>query len=607
MLYFWRVYSKKALFSAFAENQDFKFLLNKSGKYAILEKRKLFLAVDQMKFSTKKKHRGATEGIAPDNETIKPRKVKRAKQPKNNKKINKKVVIVVAAVLAVLISLSSVIGVKISSKQVYVTLAKAEIGSVQEVYETSALLKSSGQSIFNVYPGVVVNDVYVKVGDTIKAGDVLASFDTTELQLEVQKKKAVYETAKQAYEEAVRSAALAKLELPTIDEKIAELEAKLQSSGSDSETTAPSSNSSAVAEAISKLFGESQIAQVLSSLISMGGSIQQINDMIGMLQGGGLGSGGLSSLLGDKYQQLDDASQLMQLKTAKAIYEFQTGDLYVSSFKSVQDKAEKEYNQLNDKLTQLNSGFVATGNGKVSEVNIVKGQKVESAQQQAETPTIDIDTIMNMLSGNADISSLLSSFMNPGGSTGEIKGIVVENYDMFIATFQVGMYDAASIKVGMPAIVSYMDSQLDGEVTYIGATAKEGTSGIGSAISSLTGGMGGSSSYVEAKVAIKNPSEDLISGFNANIKINTKNVENAVVIPVDTLKLIDGEKYVYIYNENDKKIYQRKIEVGLSEETKYEIVSGLKPGEQIVRTFSSKSIKSLKDGMKVRISEKTVN
>lgn len=560
-----------------------------------------------MKFSTKKKHRGATEGIAPDNETIKPRKVKRAKQPKNNKKINKKVVIVVAAVLAVLISLSSVIGVKISSKQVYVTLAKAEIGSVQEVYETSALLKSSGQSIFNVYPGVVVNDVYVKVGDTIKAGDVLASFDTTELQLEVQKKKAVYETAKQAYEEAVRSAALAKLELPTIDEKIAELEAKLQSSGSDSETTAPSSNSSAVAEAISKLFGESQIAQVLSSLISMGGSIQQINDMIGMLQGGGLGSGGLSSLLGDKYQQLDDASQLMQLKTAKAIYEFQTGDLYVSSFKSVQDKAEKEYNQLNDKLTQLNSGFVATGNGKVSEVNIVKGQKVESAQQQAETPTIDIDTIMNMLSGNADISSLLSSFMNPGGSTGEIKGIVVENYDMFIATFQVGMYDAASIKVGMPAIVSYMDSQFDGEVTYISATAKEGTSGIGSAISSLTGGMGGSSSYVEAKVAIKNPSEDLISGFNANIKINTKNVENAVVIPVDTLKLIDGEKYVYIYNENDKKIYQRKVEVGLSEETKYEIVSGLKPGEQIVRTFSSKSIKSLKDGMKVRISEKTVN
>ncbi|NLL16565.1 MAG: biotin/lipoyl-binding protein [Clostridiales bacterium] len=560
-----------------------------------------------MKFSTKKKHRGAAEGIAPDNETIKPRKVKRAKQPKNNKKINKKVVIVVAAVLAVLISLSSVIGVKISSKQVYVTLAKAEIGSVQEVYETSALLKSSGQSIFNVYPGVVVNDVYVKVGDTIKAGDVLASFDTTELQLEVQKKKAVYETAKQAYEEAVRSAALAKLELPTIDEKIAELEAKLQSSGSDSETTAPSSNSSAVAEAISKLFGESQIAQVLSSLISMGGSIQQINDMIGMLQGGGLGSGGLSSLLGDKYQQLDDASQLMQLKTAKAIYEFQTGDLYVSSFKSVQDKAEKEYNQLNDKLTQLNSGFVATGNGKVSEVNIVKGQKVESAQQQAETPTIDIDTIMNMLSGNADISSLLSSFMNPGGSTGEIKGIVVENYDMFIATFQVGMYDAASIKVGMPAIVSYMDSQFDGEVTYIGATAKEGTSGIGSAISSLTGGMGGSSSYVEAKVAIKNPSEDLISGFNANIKINTKNVENAVVIPVDTLKLIDGEKYVYIYNENDKKIYQRKVEVGLSEETKYEIVSGLKPGEQIVRTFSSKSIKSLKDGMKVRISEKTVN
>ena len=204
---------------------------------------------------------------------------------------------------------------------------------MQEVYETAAQLTSSGQSVFYAYPGVVVNDIFVKVGDTVKAGDVLASFDTTELQLEVQKKKAAYDLAKQAYEEAVRSAALAKAELPSVEAKIAQLEDKLKDSGADTGSSTPTNNNTVVVDAISKLFGESQIGQVLASLIQMGASIQQINDMIQMFQNGGLGSGGLSALLGKQYQQLDDASQLMQLKTAKAIYEFQAGDLMSPALK----------------------------------------------------------------------------------------------------------------------------------------------------------------------------------------------------------------------------------------------------------------------------------
>lgn len=556
-----------------------------------------------MKFSIKKQKKTQNEEIltAPYDEV-------RAPKPKKEKKpLDKKLIATVSAILAVLIAIGSIIGINVERKRVYVTLVEAKIGSVQEVYETSAQLTSSGQSVFYAYPGVVVNDIFVKVGDTVKAGDVLASFDTTELQLEVQKKKAAYDLAKQAYEEAVRSAALAKAELPSVEAKIAQLEDKLKDSGADTGSSTPTNNNTVVVDAISKLFGESQIGQVLASLIQMGASIQQINDMIQMFQNGGLGSGGLSALLGKQYQQLDDASQLMQLKTAKAIYEFQAGDLYVASFKAVMDKAEKEYNELNNKLNELNSGWVASVSGKVSEINIQKGQKIESTSPQPDMSSIDINTLLDMLSGNADISSLLSSFMLTGAETKNVKGITVENYDMFVATFQVGMYDAPSIKVGMPATVEYMGKEFEGEVSYISATAKEGGLGLGSAIGSLTGGLTGSSSYVEAKVAVKNPTEDLISGFNANIKINTRNAENTVIIPVDTLKLIDGEKYVFVYNKDDKRIYQRKVELGLSEETKYQVVSGLKAGEQIVRTFSSRTVKSLKDGMKVKVSEKIEN
>ena len=94
----------------------------------------------------------------------------------------------------------------------------------------------------------------------------------------MQKKKAAYDLAKQAYEEAVRSAALAKAELPSVEAKIAQLEDKLKDSGADTGSSTPTNNNTVVVDAISKLFGESQIGQVLASLIQMGASIQQIND-----------------------------------------------------------------------------------------------------------------------------------------------------------------------------------------------------------------------------------------------------------------------------------------------------------------------------------------
>ena len=155
----------------------------------------------------------------------------------------------------------------------------------------------------------------------------------------------------------------------------------------------------------------------------------------------------------------------------------------------------------------------------------------------------------------------------------------------------------------MPATVEYMGRRRRGKLHQ--RNRKEG--GLGLVRHQPPRRSTGSSSYVEAKVAVKNPTEDLISGFNANIKINTRNAENTVIIPVDTLKLIDGEKYVFVYNKDDNRIYQRKVELGLSEETKYQVVSGLKAGEQIVRTFSSRTVKSLKDGMKVKVSEKIEN
>ena len=86
-----------------------------------------------------------------------------------------------------------------------------------------------------------------------------------------------------------------------------------------------------------------------------------------------------------------------------------------------------------------------------------------------------------------------------------------------------------------------------------------------------------------ALVEIKIPNSDykLKPGIFARVKILIKKKENALIISRDAMIRQGSSIYVFIVKD-DNKVHQRKIETGLHENNKFEVIEGLSEGELMV-------------------------
>lgn len=92
------------------------------------------------------------------------------------------------------------------------------------------------------------------------------------------------------------------------------------------------------------------------------------------------------------------------------------------------------------------------------------------------------------------------------------------------------------------------------------------------------------------------PSNGLIPGMFARLRLVIATVEEAIVVPGQAIKITPkGEQMAFIVNE--EKAVQRKIKTGLEEGGKTQILEGIKPGERVIVAGHEK----LKDGQPVRI------
>lgn len=69
-------------------------------------------------------------------------------------------------------------------------------------------------------------------------------------------------------------------------------------------------------------------------------------------------------------------------------------------------------------------------------------------------------------------------------------------------------------------------------------------------------------------------------GLNATVDIISAQTENAVLVPIEALRLIDSGEYGVFVVENGEPVF-RAVEVGLQDITYAEILSGLNPGEVV--------------------------
>ena len=470
-----------------------------------------------------------------------------------------------------------------------VTLVSVQQGDIQQELIATGTVESDNQTNFNLLEGTKVLSVNVKVGDHVKKGDVLATFDASSLSGKLSERRTAYNEALKTYNNSMTAAGEAKTKLPQVNKEIKELEAKIEKLTKEANankatqtTTSAQKETTEATTTPSTLQG--QIQTIIDKLLGANGSASQIQKLMEQLTQMANNGFDMSALAGSSSTELIQAQMdLAQLKIQKTTLEAQQSNTLSSTYKLVVDASKKSLDEMESMIASLKSGWVAQDDGVVTAVNIKAGETYQGGGASSSSSSLDMSAILKAISGGTDINSLLNTLTSLG--TGANVGMTVENYGQFYASFSLDKYDVLKVKTGMPAVITTASGKLDGEVTFISPVASSGSVGT--------------SSSIPAKVKINNPDASVIIGVDVDVSIQTDEAKGATLIPLESLMVEEGQKYVFVYNKDEKTVSKKKVETGLVSDTMYQIISGVSVGDQIVKSPS----KTLVDGARVTIQE----
>lgn len=489
----------------------------------------------------------------------------------------KKQVTVIVVAVCVLVAL--IVGIVAAVKPNYsseVALIEVSTGDVIESISSTGTVVSSSKDNFKIFDGVTVKKVNFKLGDQVKKGDVIATFDCSKAKSLVNEKKDAYEQAKKAYDDTMQAAKTAKTTLPEVEKKLETLKAEIDRVQKEEEANKQNSNQTTQSsqENASLL---TRIEKLVENLSNLGGSFD------------------MSSILGSSSSSMQLQMQYIELLTQKATLEAQSNEATQEVYKLLAESSKKTYEEYKNVYSKLEKGWTVEKDGVITTLNIEEGQKFDSQTAPTSTQSIDLSTVMSALNGGVDVNQLVSTFTQSAITT----AAVVDNYDDFYIDFEISKYDIPKVKLDQKATITALNEDFEGYVSYISPTVESSSSSIdlGSLASSLTGGS--SSAGLKARIKVKNPNASVIIGLTVDIVIETNRAENTTVVPLEGIEIDGKSYYAYIYDQKTKTIEKKELEVGISSDTLYQIKSGCNVGDKLVKNPTN----ALIDGSKVKVTK----
>ena len=203
-------------------------------------------------------------------------------------------------------------------------------------------------------------------------------------------------------------------------------------------------------------------------------------------------------------------------------------------------------------LTQV--GQRETVRGAEAQLNAAKAH-VDSAVVQ-----LSYATVRSPISGViADRSVYPGEMAAPGSPLVSIVDI-----SRLIARANVPVKEASAIKVGRPARIAGPDGDLAGSVTVVSPAVDPNTT------------------TVEVWVQVANPGEKLKPGGTVRVSIIAETIQDTIVVNSAALLNSDegGPKVMVV--DKDNVAHERKINLGVRQGARVQIVSGVQEGEQVV-------------------------
>jgi multidrug efflux pump subunit AcrA (membrane-fusion protein) len=423
--------------------------------------------------------------------------------------------------------------------------AKATVGTVVSSVSVSGSIASSTVSELSFSASGTVTSVAVAVGDTVTAGQVLATIDDSQLQVQLETAKANLASAQARLDadaaaptsstvaSARDSVNQATLSLATARQSLADTKAQNAQSTAQAKAALAVARRTLAADKASLPAGDPQLARDQAAVDSAVSA---------------LSSAKLKATQSQHQAEAQVSSASLGLTTAKHNYTLKvakTTDAQLAADRASVAAAQQSLNT----LEQTGAAITAAVAGTVTAVNLTVGQQVSGSGGSGA-------------SGGASTSS---------STTGQVQ--VMDLSHLQIAG-QASETDIAKLRMHQSATIT---------ATALGTEAVVGTvcqlSVVGTQISGVTS--------FGVTVCLDGANPALLVGMSATAAVVTNRADNAVLVPSLAVRTVGGQQVVTVLAADGRTQTTVPVTVGISNGSETEIVSGLTGGETVVETLQT--------------------
>lgn len=447
----------------------------------------------------------------------------------------------------------------------------AEKGDVKQTYNTSGTVESGRTKVFYSPVNAPIAKCSAKAGTEVKAGELLVTFDVTNLERDNEQSRLNELSTKYSNQDAIEqsnraasSAAQAEAQAANAENTLRNRISEKQNQISQLEQAANASAGEASANAAKAAELQQKMQENLNQQSTKKAEKENVERELLTLP--------------------DDADEKKQELVKQA-----------SDATNAISTLEQEYRTLEQQLSQV-GGTDASG---VMQELAAARQELDALNssltdlQNSKSPSVDTDLTggqrnnMQVTENLAELTALTTEeLLNKGreGIKAEFDGIIanvqavegssavqggelftlVSSKDVYVS-LEVPANDFDNLEAGSRAEVKIGKKTYTGKLDSIDRIALPNDKG---------------NPVIKARVHITNPDENVYIGVNAKVSLNVAEAENVLSLPVEVINTAADGDFVYIIKEGAVK--KQTVELGVVSGSRAEITSGLEEGAEVV-------------------------
>lgn len=473
------------------------------------------------------------------------------KEKKGKKKKRKKAPIIIAIII-ILLLLVRIASCSLAGSQIaMVTTTQALRGDLQESVTTSGTVLSEEVKVIFAPVNGTLGEVKVEAGDSVKAGDVLISYDMDQMERTLRNAALQLERSTASYDKTMTNQASnqaklneASINLGVLNQQIADNEAYLKTLQNSLSQSQRETSNALAAEAF-------EIQQQLNSLDPGERTSDTYTELSNRLARNSYlqQMAGSSDYVVQMQQEISDVQErLAEYQEYKARMESQKS----SSEASVLDSFDK---------TQLN----------------VEKEMADLSYQETER-----EYYIAKAGVTAEFDGIVTSCMAlPGAGVAQgTQLLTLESSRNLKVAFDASQYDLEKIKLGQQADVVISGQTYHGEVSRINRMAERNAS---------------NTPMVGMEIHLLDADDNIILGLDARLTIYTSETQNALLIPVEAINADRDGDFLYVVEEGV--VVRKPILCGISTDLYTEVLEGITENDVIILS----SLTEIEEGMPVAI------